>query len=124
MSEVNDPDLAALYSDLHQQAERFRRREAEFEEVMAWLGKMVAASNLTELTFQRFVVLLLQCKNYEVATVVVRERRRFEDLVELTERLFAIDFADQSLATTSKVWATVLRNCTKSATSAFTQCGC
>jgi hypothetical protein len=49
-----------------------------------------------EVNFQRFLVYLLRCQKIESAVIVSRERRRFEDLVALVEKLFAVDGADQS----------------------------
>ena len=98
MSAENDTSAEnETYLDALSLLKHMRRSEADFDEVMAWLGKMVAASNLLEQVFQKFLVHLLQCRNKESAIVISRERRRFDEMVDLIEKLLAVYFSDQSV---------------------------
>lgn len=63
---------------------------------MAWFGKMVSACNHLEQNYQLLLVSVLQCRELESAKIVGRERRVFDELIELVEELFAVYFSDET----------------------------
>jgi len=76
----------------------------DFDEMMAALGLLTSRFNWLETEFKLALIKLLNCSNQEAAYAVIEERRGFENLLALVDRLFRIYNSDtESRAQLSKI---------------------
>jgi hypothetical protein len=79
----------------------------DFDQMMTALGLMTSRFNFLETEFKLALIKLLNCRNQDAAFAVLEERRGFENLLTLVQKLFAIYNSDtESVTRLAKIIAT------------------
>jgi hypothetical protein len=71
-------------------------RQDDFDSVMAPLGRMISLSSFLEQFYRISIARLLRCHDRESAFIASRAIRGLDNIVDLTEKLFAVNFPDQN----------------------------
>lgn len=111
MSDPTENNEASRAAVIHFRKELMR--QDEFDAVMAALGRMVSTSNFLEQNYRKLIAHLLRCQQKESALIVSRAIRGFDNVVEVTEKLFAVYIADQNEQSELKVIGTTAKGLQK-----------